>query len=51
MGQNIREFELGSDFLDITGSKSRLPQKFKNFENEVKIIGKLIVEQINLLEG
>ena len=29
MGQNIHEFQLGSDFLDITGSKSRLPQKLK----------------------
>lgn len=27
MGQNIHQFELGSDFLDITGSKSRLPKK------------------------
>lgn len=34
MGQNIHEFELGSDFLDITGSKSRLPQKFKNFAHQ-----------------
>ena len=27
MGQNIHQFELGSDFLDITCSKSRLPKK------------------------